>query len=89
MVAWLFLQPAVDQCSLVRAVVVQHKVDVEIGGNSSIDLLQKIQKLDRTVASIALAENVAGGDIKSGKQACDAMSLVVVGAPFQLPEPHG
>jgi hypothetical protein len=41
------------------------------------------------MAPITLAENVACGDIKSGKQAGDTMSLVVVGAPFQLPDPHG
>jgi hypothetical protein len=36
-------------------------VDIQISGNSSIDLLQEIQELDRTVASIALAKYVAGG----------------------------
>src|SRR6201998_3150494 len=41
------------------------------------------------MASITLAKNVAGGDIESGNQARDAMSLVVVGASLQLSDPHG
>jgi hypothetical protein len=45
-VAWPFLQPAADQCSLVRPVVVQHQVDVEIGRNSGIDLLQGSQEFN-------------------------------------------
>lgn len=89
MVAWSFLQPTADQCSLVRPAVVQHKVDVEIDRNSRIDLLQENYELDRTMAAVTLAKDVAGGDIKCGKQAGDAMTLVVVGAPFQLSDPHG
>ena len=53
-------------------------MDVEIGRNRGINLFQEVQELNRTMASIALAKNVAGGDIESSKQACDAMSLVVV-----------
>ncbi len=62
MVSCPFLQPATDQSRLMGAVVVQHEADVEIGGNSSIYLLQKIQELNRMMASIALAKDVAGGD---------------------------
>ena len=84
-----FLQPAPDQSGLVCAVVVQHEMDVEIGRNRGINLFQEVQELHRTMASIALAKNVAGGDIESSKQACDAMSLIVVGASLPLPTRMG
>jgi hypothetical protein len=54
-------------------VVVEHQLDIQIGGNSSIDLLQEIQKLDRTVASITLTEIVAGGNIERSEQAGNAV----------------
>ncbi len=41
------------------------------------------------MASIALAKDVAGGDVESSKQAGDAMSCVVVSTPLQLSDPHG
>src|ERR1700722_13072483 len=84
-----FLQPAADQSCLVGTVVVEHQVDIQISGNSSIDLLQKIQELDRTVASIALAKHVAGGNIERSEQAGNTVPLVVVGAPLQLSDSHG
>ena len=49
----------------------------------------KSRELHRTMASIAFAKDVAGRDIQGGKQAGDAMSLVVVRAPFQLSDSHG
>ncbi len=61
-------------------VVIQHQVDIEIGWNGGIDLLQEIQELDGTMASITLAQDVAGGDIECGEQAGNAVPLVVVGA---------
>src|SRR5579863_4435745 len=84
MVAWPLLQPAADQSSLMGSVVVQHQVNIESGRHGSIDLLEEIQELDRTMASIALAQ-----DVESGEQAGDAMSFVVVGASLQLPYTHG
>jgi hypothetical protein len=73
----------------VGTVVVEHQVGIRIGGNSSIDPFQEIQKLDRTVASIALTENVACGNIERSEQAGNAVPLVVVGASLQRSDPHG
>jgi hypothetical protein len=64
-------------------------MDVEIGWYRGINFPQEIQELHRTMVSIALPKDVASGDIKSSKQACDAMSFVVVGASLQLPDTHG
>jgi hypothetical protein len=64
-------------------------MDLEIGRNRGINPFQEIQELNRTMASIAPAEDIAGGDIESSKQACDAMSFVVMGASLQLPDTHG
>jgi hypothetical protein len=50
-------------------------MDVEISWNSPVYLLQEVEKLHRTVASVALAEHAASGDIKSRKQAGDAVSF--------------
>jgi len=75
------------------AVVVQHKMDLEmdleIGRNRGIHPFKEIQEFNRTMAPIALAEDVASGDIESSKQACDTMSFVVVGASLQLSDTHG
>ena len=72
-----------------RAVIIQHQMDIQIGRNGDVDFLQKVEELHRTMASIALAKDVAGRDIESRKQAGDAMSLVVVRAPLLLSGPHG
>ncbi len=83
------LQPTADQSRFMGAVVIQHQVDIEIGWNGSIDPLQEIQELDGTMASIALAQDVAGGDIECSEKAGNAMPLVVVSASLQLSDPHG
>jgi len=89
MIAWPLLQPVANQCCLVRAVVIQHQMDVEVGWNGSVNLLQEVKKLDRTVSSIALAEYAAGGNVEGCKQAGDAVPFVIVGAALQLPSAHG
>ena len=88
MIARSLLQPLANQCCFVRAVVIQHQMNVEIGGNGPIDLLQEIEKLDGAMTPVALAEHAAGGDIESRKQAGDAVSFVIVRAPLQLSGLH-
>jgi hypothetical protein len=73
----------------VGAVVVQHQVYFHIGRNCRVDSFQEVEELHRTMPTVAFAENVARGDIEGRKQACDAMSLVVMRAPFQLSGSRG
>lgn len=61
-----------DQRGLVGSIIIQHQVKFQVGGYGRIDLLQKVEKLDRAVTAIALAENVAGGDVERGKQTGNA-----------------
>ena len=89
MIAMPLQQPAANQRRFVRAIVIHHQMDVEIAGNSSIVLLQEFQELDRAMAPMTLAQDVAGSDIEGGEQTGDTMSAVGVGASFQLSDPHG
>jgi hypothetical protein len=82
-------EPLADQRCLVGAVVVQHQMDIELEGNGGVDFLQEIQELHRAMPAVAFVEDVAGGDTESGKQAGDAVSLVVMCASFPLSSPHG
>ena len=59
MIAGPLLEPVTDQPGLVRAVVVQHQMDVQIDGNTSIDAFQKIEKLQRAMAAITVAQHLA------------------------------
>ena len=52
----------------VRAVV-EHDVDVEIGGDLAVDGLQELLELDRAVAAVQRADDLAGGEVQRGVEA--------------------
>jgi hypothetical protein len=56
-------QPALDLRRLVRRAVVEHQVDVQVRPHLAIDRLQELLELDRAVACVQAAEDLAGRQI--------------------------
>ena len=61
-------EPAVDQRGLVRAGVVEHEVQVELGRGSRVDGGQEVAELDAAVAAMDFADDAAGLDVKRSKE---------------------
>jgi hypothetical protein len=72
-------QPALDRRRLVRAAVVQHEMHVELGGDLAVKGGQEPLELDRAVAAVQPADDLAGGQIEGGVEARGAGAPVVVG----------
>ena len=67
-----------DHRGLVRAVVVQHEVDVEFRRNSLVDDGEELLELHRAVLPEALADHLARGRVKGREQRSGPVPLVVV-----------
>ena len=61
-------QPGVDQSGLVRAIVVEHEVDIEVPGHGLVDDAEELAELDGAMAAVASADHLAGGDVESGEE---------------------
>ena len=81
-------QPGLHRHGLVGRVVVHDDVDVQPLGDAAVDLFEEVEELPRPVATIALADDEAGGDIESGKERGGAVALVVVGPPLGHARQH-
>jgi hypothetical protein len=68
MEAGAFDEPVLDQLRLVSSVVVQDHVDVQLLGHVLLDGVEETAKLDRAMALLILADDLAGLCIKSGKR---------------------
>ena len=77
-----------DQRRLVRAVVVQDEMHVQVGWHFRIDAIQELAKLGRAMSAMQFADDFASRHIQCGKQRRRAVALVVVGAPLGLTGPH-
>jgi hypothetical protein len=75
-------QPAADGRSLVRGVVVQDEVDVELGRHLPIDALQELAELHCPVPAMELPDHFPAGNVEGGEQRGGAVTGVVVGAAF-------
>ena len=64
--AWVREQPFLDRRRLVRRAVVEHDVDVEAGRDLAIDGPEELLELDRAVAAVELADDLAGGQVQPG-----------------------
>ena len=53
-------QPLADLRRLVRGAVVEDHVDVEIVGDLAVERLQELLELDRAVAAVQRADDLAG-----------------------------
>src|SRR6266446_9892255 len=71
-------QPGLDLRMLVRPVVVEDHVDVQLWGDTLIDLAQELAKLDIAMPRITGADDRAGERVQGGEQGRGAIALVVV-----------
>ena len=81
-------QPALDRRGLVRRGVVEHQVHVEVGRDLAVDGLQELLELDRAVAGVQRADDLAGREVERGVEAGRAVTLVVVGRALGDPRAH-
>jgi hypothetical protein len=88
MVTRMASQPCLDRRGLVGGVIVEHEVEVEIGGHRLFDRVEELTELDRAVALVAAANDPSGGDVERGKQRGGAVADIVVAAPLGLSRPH-
>ncbi len=79
MIAGMACEPVPHFVDFVRAVVVHHEMHLDVGGDGGIDPGQKLQELLMPMATMAVAERLAGGHIQRGEQRSDAMPFVVMG----------
>jgi hypothetical protein len=61
-------QPALRRRRLVGAEVIEDEVDLEISRHLSIDTVEELPELDRTVAPMDLADDRAGRNFECGKE---------------------
>lgn len=73
-----FSHPSLDQCGLMRGVIVHDEMDVEFARHSGLDLVEELTEFGSTVTSLALADGSSGRNVESGEQRCGAMSSVVM-----------
>jgi hypothetical protein len=79
-----FGNPVADQRRLVGGVIVHDEMDVEFARHRGLDLIQELAELDGAMATVALADNLAGGDVEGSEQRGRAMANVVVAAPRRI-----
>jgi hypothetical protein len=64
-------------------------MDIEIGRDIALDLIEEFAELLGAMAGHALCDDGPGFDVERGKQRCRTVPLVIMSAPFDLPGPHG
>jgi hypothetical protein len=81
-------QPAPDERGLVRAVVVQDQMHVQVLGDRCVDAPEERAKLHGAVPAPALGQDLAGLDDQGGEQRRGAMPDVVMRTPLNLTRAH-
>ncbi len=76
-------QPSLDPRRLVGGIIVHDDMYVGACGHVPVDLFEKVQKLGRAVAFVALADDGTGGDIQRGEKRCG--TVADVRSPFGIP----
>jgi hypothetical protein len=88
MEAWMAGEPSTDVLGLVCAVVVDDQVHLEVGRHALVDAPQELQELLGSMAAIAAADDLAGGDVERCEQRGRAVADVVVSPSLDLAGPH-
>jgi hypothetical protein len=57
-----------DEGRLVRAVVVQDEMHVEVLGDGGIDGVEELAELDRAMLAMAVADHLAACDVQRGEE---------------------
>src|SRR5262245_24833242 len=81
-------EPASDQRCLVRGVVVEDEMDVEVQWHRVIDGVEKLAELHGAMAAMTPADHRAGLDVQCREERRRAMAQVVMGAAFGLARAH-
>lgn len=81
-------EPAVDGRRLVRPVVIEKEMHLQLGGDCMLDGIEELAELDRPVAAVALADHCASLHIQGGEQGGGPVARVVVHPPLCLAGPH-
>ena len=71
-----------------RGIIVHHEVHIEIGRHYALDLIEELAELGGAVAAIALADDMARGNVEGSKQGSCAVTGIIVAAPCGLTGPH-
>src|SRR3984893_13947734 len=83
-----FGEPCADQRCLVGGVIVHDKMDVELAWHCGLDLIQELAELGGAMATVALADNLAGGEVEGSEQRGRSMADIVMAAPRRLAGAH-
>src|SRR5271166_2227840 len=75
---WMLFKPRLNVLCLVRRIVIDDQMQIEMSGHSAVDFLQKAHELLCPMARQALANDLSGLHVQSSKQRCCAVTLVVV-----------
>ena len=73
---------------LVRDVVVDDQVHVEVGGHVRVDPAQEAEELLMSVARLAVRDHRSGSHFEGGEQGGGAVAPVIVGHPLDVAQPH-
>ena len=76
--------PALYLGVLVRAVIVDHQVDVQVRRHVLVDVFEKLQELLMTVPGLALINHLARGHVERREQGRRSVPDVIVCYPFDV-----
>lgn len=89
MIAWMLDQPALDRRRLVRAVVIEDEVDVEVRGDLRIDRIQKLAEFPGAMSLLAAGDHCARRAIERGDERGRTVARVVMRVTLRLTGPEG
>jgi hypothetical protein len=72
-------QPASHRGVLVRGIVVDDQMDVQVRRHCDLDVAQEVEELLMPMAPLTLAEHLTRGDVERREQRCGSVADVVVG----------
>ena len=61
-------QPSLDLGMLMRGVVVDDEMNIEVTGDIGLDVAQKLEEVLVTMTGLALGYHFSGGDVQRGEQ---------------------
>src|SRR5580692_7695146 len=82
-------QPGFDLGMFVGGVIVQDQMDVEVGGNVVVQMLEKTQELLMAMAWFALRNHASVKHIEGRKERGGAVAEIVVSDTFDVTQTQG
>ncbi len=71
------------------AIVIQNKMHVQVCRHRCVYGVEELAEFHRTVAPLALPDNLSRLSLKGSEQGRGAMSQIVMSSPLNLARPHG